>query len=261
MSGLYQHFRKDEHPFIDQALSWISHVELVYESKLTDFLDPREQDILRSLVGLGNDTIRLEFYGANENSERKRAIIAPFYEEPVPDDFQIVVLEAKYPEKFVQLEHRDCLGAFMSLGIDRKKLGDMIVEEGLIQIAVGSEIASYVQANLVSIKHAKIKLTEVSHETFRLTPAHWDESAKTVSSLRLDAVIGEIYNLSRKVAQEAIAKGLVKVNYRLIEDSKFQLQEEDMISLRGEGRSKIIAIKGTTKKDKIRITCARLMPS
>jgi len=261
MTGIYQHFRKDEHPFIDQALSWINQVELVYESKLTDFLDPREQDILHSLIGSGNDTIRLEFNGANVNAERKRALIAPFYEEPDQDDFQIVVLEAKYPEKFVQLEHRDCLGAFMSLGIDRKKLGDMIVEGGLIQIAVASEIATYVQTNLVSVKHAKIKLTEVSREAFQLVPATWDEADKTVSSLRLDAVIGEIYNLSRKSAQDAISKGMVKVNYRLIEDSKFQLQEEDLLSLRGKGRSKLVAVKGNTKKDKIRITCARLLPS
>lgn len=256
---LYQHFRKDEHPFIDQALSWISHVELIYEKKLSDFLDPREQDILLSLVGTGNETVRLVFDGANENAERKRAVIAPFYEEPGPEDFQIAVLQAKYAEKFVQLEHRDCLGAFMSLGIDRKKLGDMIVEDGMIQIAVAREIAPYVQANLVSVKHAKIKLEEVPGSAFQIKSGTWEERDKTVSSLRLDAVLGEIYNLSRKTAQEAIAKGFVKVNYRLIEDSKFNLQEGDLISLRGKGRSKLVAVKGNTKKDKIRISCARLV--
>jgi len=259
--SIYQHFRKEEHPFIDQVLSWISQVELVYERKLSDFLDPREQDIIRSLVGTSNDTVRLAFDGAHDHAERKRVILAPFYEEPVAEDFEIVLLQAKYPQKFVQLEHRDCLGAFMSLGIDRKKLGDMIVEEGIIQFAVAREIAAYVQMNLTSVKHAKINLEEISRDQFRLKSENWTESDKTVSSLRLDTVLSEVYNLSRKVAQEAVSKGIVKVNYQLVEDSKLTMQEGDLISLRGKGRSKLVAIKGQTKKDKIRITAAKLVQS
>jgi len=259
--SVYQHFRKEEHPFIDQVLSWISQVELVYERKLTDFLDPREQDIICSLVGTSNETVKLCFDGAHDQAERKRAILAPFYEEPAVEDFDIVLLQAKYPQKFVQLEHPDCLGAFMSLGIDRKKLGDMVVEDGIIQIALSKEIAPYVQMNLTSVKHAKITLEELPRDQFRLKTENWNEAEKTVSSLRLDTILSEIYNLSRKIAQEAISKGIVKVNYQLVEDAKFTMQEGDLISFRGKGRSKLIRIKGQTKKDKIRITTARLVQS
>jgi len=256
---LYQHFRKEEHPFIDQVLSWKEQVELVYEKKLSDFLDPREQDIIRSLIGTANDTIQLAFEGAHAHAERKRAILAPYYEEPQVEDFQIVVMQAAYPEKFVQLTHRDAMGAFLSLGIKRKKLGDIVVENGIIQIALAKEIAPYVQANLTSIKHAKVSFAEVPVTAFVLPEVTWKEADKTVSSLRLDAILAEIYQISRKQAQEAIVKGLVKVNYRTVEDSKFILQADDLLSLRGKGRAKLLAIKGQTKKDKIRITAARLV--
>ncbi|MYL58698.1 RNA-binding protein, partial [Virgibacillus halodenitrificans] len=39
---LYQHFRKEEQPFIDQVMSWKEDVEQKFEHKITDFLDPRE---------------------------------------------------------------------------------------------------------------------------------------------------------------------------------------------------------------------------
>ena len=49
MSDIYQHFRQDERPFIDQALEWKQIVLDQYRMKLTDFLDPREQVIVKPL--------------------------------------------------------------------------------------------------------------------------------------------------------------------------------------------------------------------
>ncbi|MER3115534.1 RNA-binding protein, partial [Bacillus altitudinis] len=51
MSDIYQHFRKDERAFIDQALEWKRIVQEQYRMKLTDFLDPREQVILSAVTG------------------------------------------------------------------------------------------------------------------------------------------------------------------------------------------------------------------
>lgn len=44
MQEVYQHFRKEEQPFIDSAQSWITQAEETYTPYLTDFLDPRQQD-------------------------------------------------------------------------------------------------------------------------------------------------------------------------------------------------------------------------
>ena len=43
MSDIYQHFRQDERPFIDQVLEWKQIVLDQYRMKLTDFLDPRNR--------------------------------------------------------------------------------------------------------------------------------------------------------------------------------------------------------------------------
>ncbi|SET30705.1 RNA-binding protein YlmH, contains S4-like domain [Oceanobacillus limi] len=255
---IYQHFRKDEHDFIDQVLSWKEEVERSYQRKITDFLDPREQQIVEMIIGTSNEDVIVKQFGGGSYSERKRVIIAPYYEEIEKDDFQLCLLQASYPEKFIRLSHRDVMGAFLSLGMKRKKLGDIVVKDGIIQLITSADIALYVSTNLTSIKKASLQLEEIPLDSLTENKPDWKETEQTVSSLRLDNVLKEIYNISRKVAQEFIQKKYVKVNYKLVEDGKFILQEDDLISLRGKGRSKLLKVNGYTKKEKIRITTALL---
>lgn len=255
---IYQHFRDDERPFIDQVLSWIEHAEHAYQIKLTDFLDPREQLIISMLIGENNEDIKMYRNGGGLYSERSRIIIAPFYEEIEDNTFQLTLLQASYHGKFITLEHRDVMGAFLSLGIKRKKLGDISVGNGIIQIVLADEIASYVISNLSAIKKANIKLKEVPLSSMIEKETIWLEADSTVSSLRLDAILKEIYRISRNMATEQINKTNVKVNHKIVENGKFMLQEGDLLSVRGKGRSKLVKINGRTKKDKWKITTAIL---
>lgn len=255
---IYQHFRNEEAPFIDQVLSWKEQVERSYIPKLTDFLDPREQQIVETIIGTGNDELQIEAFGGSPHTERNRMIIAPFYEEITEESFQLTLLEATYQEKFVTLTHRDAMGAFLSSGVKREKLGDIFVGDGTIQIIVAAEISPYVVMNLTSVKHAKIKLAEKELASVRIPRPNWVESSKTVSSLRLDTVLKEIYRMSRKDAQQAIDRQLVKVNHKVVQDTKYPLGAGDLLSFRGKGRSKVVQIEGQTRKEKWRITTATL---
>jgi len=256
--GIHQHYRKEEHPFIDQALSWIDHVEKTYRMKRTDFLDPREQQIVETLARTSMEELRVYKRGGGDNAERRRLIIAPMYDEVTEESFQLTLLQGSYHDKFVSLGHRDVMGAFLSLGIKRKKLGDIVVENGLIQIVIAEEVAPFVLANLTAIKMARIRLEERSLSFLVEQDVNWAESSQVVTSLRLDAVIKAIYKLSRKDAAESITKGLVKVNYKISDDRKLILEAGDMLSLRGKGRSKLVEVNGRTKKDKVSITTALL---
>src|SRR5690625_206801 len=141
--SIYQHFREEEHPFIDQVLSWQEDVQRTYRYRLTDFLNPREQQIVESIIGTTNDDLQLASFGVGEYSERTRMIIAPFYDEITDDMFQLSLLKATYNSKFISLSHRDVMGAFLSLNITREKLGDIYVANGIIQIIMAEEISPY----------------------------------------------------------------------------------------------------------------------
>ncbi|WP_174613175.1 RNA-binding protein [Virgibacillus ihumii] len=255
---IYQHFREEEQPFIDKVLSWIEQVERSYQVKLTDFLDPREQQIVEMLIGTTGGDIKMYKQGGNESAERKRVILAPMYEIIDDESFQLSLLQASYHQKFVSVTHRDVMGAFLSQGIKRQKLGEIIVGEGIIQIVAADEIAPYIITNLTSIKKTKIRLEEKPLSTLISKNLNWKISDKTVSSLRLDAVVKVIYNISRKDAVEMIGKQLVKVNFKIVDDPKFTLEEGDLISLRGKGRSRLDHINGRTKKDNWKISIAVL---
>src|SRR5690625_918857 len=157
---IYQHFSKDEKPFIDQVLSWKEQVERTYIKKQTDFLDPREQQIISMIIGSNEADVKFDVFGGFSNAERRRVILSPYYEEVDENDFGLTMLEAAYPEKFLTLTHRDILGACLSLGIKRNKLGDIMVADGKIQIILAREIAVYVTANLTAINKAAINLKE-----------------------------------------------------------------------------------------------------
>ncbi|WP_347860656.1 RNA-binding protein [Salimicrobium sp. PL1-032A] len=252
---VYQHFRKEERPFIDQVEAWKNDVEMRFQRKQTDFLNPREQHIAFSL--LANDGLNTRLSGTDA-AERRRMIIAPEYETIEEEDFGVILLEARYPEKFITLEHRDVLGAFMSLGIKREKLGDLVVQNGRIHIMVAQEISDYIKMQLTQIKKANVTFEEKPVREQMQTEEEWKDVFSTVSSLRLDVVLKEIYRLPRKKAVMYIEAGQVKVNFRTVDDPSFLLEEGDLLSLRGKGRSKLTEVMGQTKKDKWRVTVSVL---
>ncbi|GEL75953.1 YlmH family RNA-binding protein [Tenuibacillus multivorans] len=254
---IYQHFRPEEETFIDQVLDWKEQVEVLHKTIVTDFLDPREQTIFQSIIGKPSD-MQLDFFGGFGHAERKQAILAPFYETIDENRFNITVLEGSYHSKFVNLSHRDVLGTLMSLGIRRKKIGDLIVDDGIFQIIADQEIAVFIQMELTKIKNTSITLKDVPFSQIVEQYHHWEEKHGTVSSTRLDVILKEIYQISRQKAQLYIEKDAVKVNYRLVKDPSYPLEPGDLISLRKKGRSKVINLLGETKKNKIRIQVARL---
>lgn len=255
---IYQHFREEEQPFIDQVLSWKEFVDQSYQAKLTDFLDPREQHIINLLIGKNNPDLKMVAHGGSLYAERNRVMIAPFYEAIKTKDFQLILLQATYQSKFISLEHRDVMGAFLSLGIKRKKLGDIFVGDGTLQIVLAAEIADYVMVNLTSIKKASVRLEEAPLSAIKEKESKWVKADKTVSSLRLDNILKEIYHMSRKDAVDYIKKNHVKINFKVVTDGKFTVQTGDLLSVRGKGRSKLVEVNGQTKKDKWKITTAML---
>lgn len=256
--GIYQHFRSEEHPFIDKVLSWRDLVIRTYQRRLTDFLDPREQQIFKAVMGSNDEEIIYGFCGGSDDSERTRAIIAPFYEELTKDHYQLTLLEATFNQKFITIEHRDVMGAFLSLGLDRSKLGDILVGDGIFQLIIADEITPYVIANLTMVKQAHIRLKEKPLSSILPDKKHWITSNKVVSSLRLDVVLGAMYRMSRTEAAQFITKKQVKVNFKIVDNVAFNLFPGDLLSVRRKGRGKLVEVGHRTRKNNIKITTAIL---
>ncbi|MGE1099951.1 RNA-binding protein [Peribacillus simplex] len=254
--SIYQHFRPEEKDFIDQAMNWIDQVKNSYAPKLSDFLDPRQQEILTSLLGNDPDA-KLQFNGGGDFAERKRVLIYPDYYSPEPSDFNISLYDISYPKKFVTLEHRQILGTLMSLGVKREKFGDILVTEEHTQFIAAEEMDSYLTGNLEKIGNASVSIRQLPIEDIVQVKEKWEEQVTTVSSLRLDSMLSSVLNMSRQKTQALITSGKVKVNFKQTENVSEECREGDTLSIRGFGRCKIASIDGKTKKDKWRISLGR----
>lgn len=258
MENVLQHFRKEEQPFIEHVVNMMREVEDRYAPKLTDFLDPRQQFIVDSIRRQYGDIESISA-GEMEEVERKRVLLYPSYYIPTNEDFKMTVVEVQYPKKFVTLQHRDVLGSMMSLGIDRSKFGDIRVEDGAIQFVVATEVLDYVRTNLTSIGKVKVHVEIVDKPSnYFSQQEQWVSDSLTVSSLRLDTVISSVFSISRQKSSSLIQSGKVKVNWAEKDQISLELQELDIISIRGLGRVKLLMIEGRTKKDKIRLQIGRL---
>lgn len=140
----------------------------------------------------------------------------------------------------------------MSLGIDRNQLGDIIVNDR-IQFVLTKRFESYIMMELTKIKGAGIKLSSIPFQNMIQSSENWQTHDATVSALRLDVIIKHLTNTSRTISKKLIESKRVKVNHREIEQVDFIVEENDLISIKGYGRAKIIQNNGTSKKGKIRI--------
>lgn len=256
--SIYQHFREHEHPFVDRVLDWMNNVKENYTVYVTDFLNPREREIIETIIGTRNEEVIFAFFGGVIGAERQRAVIAPYFVEINEEDFEIVALEAAYASQFVSLTHRDVLGAFTSLGIDRKMVGDIFVQDGIIQLVTTEHFKQYIIQQLTKIKRTNVTFREIPLSSLEKVEEPWVKKNYTVSSLRLDVLLKSVLRVSRNDAVKLIKAEKVSVNYAIETDQATLLEEEDLISTRGFGRCKIDAINGKTRKDKIRIVVSHL---
>ena len=107
---------------------------------------------------------------------------------------------------------------------------------------------------LTKIKGATVKLDSIPFKDMIQSKENWNIHHSTVSALRLDVVLKEMIRKSRSIAKQLIEKKRVKVNHTLIDSPDFQLQNNDLLSIQGSGRARIIDIGGKTKKEKVHIT-------
>lgn len=255
---VYQHFRPEEHFFIEKSQDLIDRVENQYSIQVTDFLNPREVEILESLVAQSY----LKCYKSNQyhDTEYAKVIIAPEYYEFNMNDFDLALLEFTYNSKFNHISHRQVMGTIMNqLGIQRSIFGDILLTDGCGQIVVDRVMASYFTQSVTKIGKVSIQLKEVDFKTLlpRFVKVHPVEIL--VASWRIDAIISEILRISRSSVTKLLEKDKVRLNYTSITKVSQELNQGDLLSIRGYGRFVISNQNGLTKSGKYKLTIEKII--
>lgn len=151
------------------------------------------------------------------------------------------------------LSHRDFLGALINLGIKRETLGDIVIRENEAYVFCLDGIADFIIQNLDRVKHTSVKCI-LSKEIPDNSYIKITEKEFNVASLRLDAIISEIYHLSRSQAQTILREKRVFVNGRLNENNSYMVKPEDAITVRKLGRFVFGDTIRNTKKGRFFVT-------
>lgn len=220
-------------------------------ARFSQFLDGAQRADIRDNIRFPYG-YNVMFWGGFEESERKIFGVFPEWEEAEEDKFPISVV--KFTSGFSKkLTHRDYLGTVMSLGIDRSKIGDILIEEEFAYVFAYSDIAEYIRDNIRKIANVGVKAELLEGGVY--IPEKEYKTVDTVcASLRLDAVITGALNISRNASVQLIREGKVKLNYREENQSSKTVKEGDLISVRGYGRFFLEEAGNETRKGRLHIT-------
>ena len=243
---------KDDKILLAQILDKIEMVEKKNKIEYTDFLDLAQIELVQKFI----DKIKIEnymSYGGFEQAERKMFVIYPekfnstVVEKNLSNIVQIIRIEL--PDELKgKYTHRDYLGAVIKLGIERKKVGDIIVDSNSADIIVDKDISKFLVENLSSLtRFSKSTITVQNIEDLRPVEIRKEEIEIIVSSLRLDNVISELARCSRNKALDIINTERVFVNFECETKKTKQIKPGDMVTIRGRGRFFIKEIIGQTR--------------
>lgn len=199
---------------------------------------------------------QVALWGGYDRAERVIACFHPHHEQIDECMYPVVCLHSRYSEKFNSLSHRDLLGSFMSLGLTRSCLGDIIIVGADIYLFAHIQTADFIAQSMVSAGKTPLRFCALDEVPAMPEPQGTRFSA-VVSSLRLDGVIAAAYRVSRSESAEIIRSGLVKVDHMVCERVDTAVREGTLFSIRGKGRIRLVSVDGTTRKQRIGITFFR----
>lgn len=224
----------------------------------TDFLSERERavvlDVSSSLSAMDNTVV----FGGFADAERTVVGFFPDYflfseKDELYREFPICLLEIEC-SGFKEHSHRDFLGSVLGLGLDRSVVGDIIVgDKGYsANIFVLSRICDFIADNLKLVGRDGVTVRKADLSELSSVRREFELIKGTCASMRSDALVSEILNLSREKAQKLFTEGYVSINHETVENRSKIITVGDIIAIRGHGKFRISSIGDLNRKGRTR---------
>lgn len=221
----------------------------------TEFLTIYQRDIIQKELNK-NKIKNYIFFGGYEEAEGQILVIYPekLGEDIAKKNLQNILkaIKIELPKELEgKYNHRDYLGSLMKTGLNRNRIGDIIVHEAKAYIIVLEENAEYIKDFLKDLtRFNKSNIEIIDYSDIEIKEAEFDEMQITVSSMRLDNAISEIIKISRSKTEELLENEKVFVNSRVETKGSKLIKEKDILAIRGKGKFVISDFLGSNKKGK-----------
>lgn len=249
---LKEYKNTEDRMLLSLVLDKIKFAETRNKIEYTDFLNIQQISLIETFL-LKIKYTNYIFWGGYNNAERKVLII--FHEKIDENILQknydkiMSIIRIKLPKNdYGKYTHRNYLGGIIKLGIERDKIGDILVENEGADIIIINDLPKALFQEIPMLKRFEKSVVTVEKiENLKYSEPKSEEVKIIVSSMRLDNFVSDLARTSRAKAVEVIKNERVFINGKLeIKNSK-QVKKEDTITIRGKGRFVIKNIEGTTR--------------
>lgn len=207
----------------------------------TNFLNINELNVVKKALYFLNVKY-YEFYVNSYIEKRNLGFIPEYLKSKLDDIYKEHVSCIKLvPKVKGKLAHKDYMGAIYSLGIKREVIGDIIVRDGVAYFFCMKSVEEYIVYNLTSVgrQEVDIKILDLYSDEVKDLSCKFIEKEYIIPSLRVDAILSEVYNLSRSETKEKIVKGDLYINDRNIFYPNTIVSDGDIISFRKCGKLRV----------------------
>ena len=215
----------------------------------TNFLTPAERLWLERWAKTAPDC-RLVFSGGHPDCERTVGFFLPDYLEPEWLELGEHIRALELTAAFGAPGHRDYMGALLGMGIGREWLGDIWVKDSTATVFCLPSVERHL-LSIETVGRCSVKAKAIALDAVQPIERKVKEKSFSVQSMRLDAVVGGLFDLSRTEAARQIAAGNVSVNYEVSEKTDSAVREGDIVSLRGKGKGAVTGTGGTSRKGRL----------
>lgn len=148
-------------------------------------------------------------------------------------------------------EHRKYLSGIIKIGIDRSKIGDILVDDDGADIFVFDLNADYIIQGLLGLtRFKKARIEKIDANTGRKKKERFEDFTIIIASMRIDNIVAELAACSRSKATELIENEKVFVNYESISKNSNLVRYGDIITIRGKGKFIIDDLVRNTRGDR-----------
>ena len=223
----------------------------------TPFLSSAQQECAQRLIAAAGSPRHL-WSGGFPDAERKVCAFLPDWQEEDGWEPPYAALRCRW-QSGDKLTHRDFLGSILGQGLDREKVGDILVGDGVCDVLVFRELVPYLLQNLTGAGRARLRVEEIPLEGVEPPEKQVKVVRDTVNSLRLDAVMSSGFSLARSKAAGLISTGRVELNHRPCIKADRTVGEGDVMTCRGLGKCILKEVSGLSKKGRIMIVLERYL--
>lgn len=237
----------EERILVSRVMDICERCEKTGRVMYTPFMNPREVSLVS---GYCKGRFHSEQSGGYADSERRMLAFCP--DGTSADDFPIEALKISVKDGRVH-SHRDYLGALLSLGLKREKLGDIILCDGYVIVMCDKTVSEFICLHLDRVASSYVQCEAVGNPDNVNVQREYEAKEVSVASMRIDCVVSAVTGKSREGSALVISRGFVQQNYQTVTSVSAQVKNGDVVSVRGYGKMLIETDGITTRKGRLKL--------